>query len=58
MGPLTLARQVYLLLNMPAWLDTQPDWQISRIRFSEKTHIFAHGRLAVRCGNRTKANSE
>jgi hypothetical protein len=32
----------------------EPDWQISRIRLSEKTHAFAHGRLAVRCGNWTK----
>jgi hypothetical protein len=29
----------------------EPDWQISRIRLSEKIHAFAHGRLAVRCGN-------
>src|SRR6266568_127192 len=26
----------------------EPDWQISRIRLSEKTHAFAHGRFAVR----------
>jgi hypothetical protein len=32
----------------------EPDWQISRIRLSEKTHAFAHGRFAVRCGNWTK----
>jgi hypothetical protein len=36
----------------------EPDWQISRIRLSEKTHAFAHGRLAVRCGNWTKPNTE
>jgi len=24
----------------------EPDWRISRIRLSEKTHAFAHGRLA------------
>ena len=29
----------------------EPDWQVSRIRLSEKTHALAHGRLAVRCGN-------
>ena len=29
----------------------EPDQQISRIRLPEKTHAFAHGRLAVRCGN-------
>ena len=27
----------------------EPDRQISRIRLSEKTHAFAHGRFAVRC---------
>ena len=32
----------------------EPDWEISRIRLSEKTHAFAHGRAAVRCGNCTK----
>src|SRR5207237_1242999 len=32
----------------------EPDWQFSRIRLSEKTHAFAHGRFAVRCGNWTK----
>ena len=32
----------------------EPDRQISRIRLSEKTHAFAHGRFAVRCGNWTK----
>jgi hypothetical protein len=36
----------------------EPDWQISRIRLSEQTHAFAHGRLAVRCGNWTMANTE
>ena len=36
----------------------EPDMQISRIRLSEKTHAFAHGRLAVRCGNRTKPYTE
>jgi hypothetical protein len=36
----------------------EPDWQISRIRLSEKTHAFAHGRFAVRCGNWTKPNTE
>jgi hypothetical protein len=36
----------------------EPDWQISRIRLSEKTHAFAHGRLAVRCGNWTKPYTE
>jgi hypothetical protein len=25
----------------------EPDWQISRIRFSEKIHAFAHGRLSI-----------
>src|SRR5262252_8271758 len=29
----------------------EPDVQISRIRLSEKTHAFAHERLAVLCGN-------
>jgi hypothetical protein len=36
----------------------EPDWQISRIRLSEKTHAFAHGRFAVRCGNWTKPYTE
>ena len=36
----------------------EPDWQISRIRLSEKTHAGAHGRLAVRCGNWTQPNTE
>ena len=36
----------------------EPDRQISRIRLSEKTHAFAHGRLAVRCGNWTKRYTE
>ena len=36
----------------------EPDWQISCIRLSEKTHTFAHGRLAVRCGSWTKPNTE
>jgi hypothetical protein len=36
----------------------EPDWQISRIRLSEKTHAVAHGRLAVRCGNCTKPYTE
>ena len=36
----------------------EPDMQISRIRLSEKTHAFAHGRFAVRCGNWTKPNTE
>jgi hypothetical protein len=36
----------------------EPDWQISRIRLSEKTHACAHGRFAVRCGNWTKPNTE
>ena len=34
------------------------DWQISRIRLSEKTHAVAPGRFAVRCGNRTNPNTE
>jgi hypothetical protein len=36
----------------------EPDWQISRIRLSEKTHAHAHGRLAVRCGSCTKPYTE
>jgi len=36
----------------------EPDWQLSRIRLSEKTHAFAHGRFAVRCGNWTKPYTE
>ena len=36
----------------------EPDEQISRIRLSEKTHAFAHGRLAVRCGNWTRPYTE
>src|ERR1700676_4974111 len=36
----------------------EPDWQFSRIRLSEKTHAFAHGRFAVRCGNWTKPYTE
>ena len=36
----------------------EPDWQISRIRLSEKTHAFDHGRFAVPCGNWTKPYTE
>ena len=36
----------------------EPDWQFSRIRLSEKTHAFAHGRFAVRCGNWTNPYTE
>jgi hypothetical protein len=36
----------------------EPDWQFSRIRLSEETHAFAHGRFAVRCGNWTKPYTE
>ena len=36
----------------------EPDWQFSRIRLSEKTHAFAHGRFAVRWGNWTKPYTE
>ena len=36
----------------------EPDWQFSRIRLSEKTHAFAHGRFALRCGNWTKPYTE
>ena len=36
----------------------EPDGQISRIRLSEKTHAFAHGWFAVRCGNWTKPYTE
>src|SRR5579862_2359804 len=36
----------------------EPDWQFSRIRLSEKTHAFAHGRCAVRCGNWTQPYTE
>ena len=36
----------------------EPDRQFSRIRLSEKTHAFAHGRFAVRCGNWTKPYTE
>ena len=36
----------------------EPDRRISRIRLSEKTHAFAHGRLVVRCGNWTKPYTE
>jgi hypothetical protein len=36
----------------------EPDWQISRIRPSEKTRAIAHGRFAVRCGNWTKPYQE
>src|SRR5215467_4699782 len=36
----------------------EPGWQVSRIRLSEKTHAFAHGRFAVRCGNCTRPYTE
>jgi hypothetical protein len=36
----------------------EPDWQFSRIRLSEKTYAFAHGRFAVRCGNWTRPYTE
>jgi hypothetical protein len=36
----------------------EPDRQFSRIRLSEKTHAFAHGWFAVRCGNWTKPYTE
>src|ERR1022692_2348933 len=35
----------------------EPDRRISRIRLSEKTHVLAHGRFAVRLGRLTKPNS-
>ena len=35
----------------------EPDWRFSRIRLSEKTHAFAHGRLAVRLGRLTRPNT-
>ncbi len=35
----------------------EPDRRISRIRLSEKTHVVAHGRFAVRLGRLTKPNS-
>jgi len=35
----------------------EPDWRIARIRLSEKTHAFAHGRRAVRLGRLTKPNT-
>ena len=35
----------------------EPDRRISRIRLSEKTHAFAHGSCAVRCGNWTRPNT-
>ena len=35
----------------------EPDRQFSRIRLSEKTHAFAHGKLAVRRVSRSRPNS-
>jgi len=32
----------------------EPDRRISRIRLSEKTHAFAHGKLRVRRSRRTR----
>ena len=49
----------------PVWLgsvscprSSNQDWQFSRIRLSEKTHAFAHERLAIRCGNCTRPYTE
>ena len=35
----------------------EPDRRVSRIRLSEKTHVFAHGRLLARLGKQTKPNT-
>ena len=35
----------------------EPDRRLSRIRLSEKTHVLAHGRLAVRSGKQTRPNT-
>jgi len=35
----------------------EPDRRSYRIRLSEKTHVFAHGRLLVRLGKQTKPNT-
>ncbi len=35
----------------------EPDRRSYRIRLSEKTHVFAHGRLLVRLGKLTKPNT-
>jgi hypothetical protein len=32
----------------------EPDRRVSRIRLSEKTHAFAHGKLRVRRSSRTR----
>jgi len=40
-----LNSRAVLRLHIPL---IEPDVQISRIRLSEKTHTFAHGRLRVR----------
>jgi len=35
----------------------EPDRRFSRIRLSEKTHVFAHGRPLARVGKQTKPNT-
>jgi hypothetical protein len=35
----------------------EPDRRFSRIRLSEKTHVFAHGRPVVRLGKQTRPNT-
>jgi len=35
----------------------EPDRRFSRIRLSEKTHVFFHRRVAVRCGKQTKPHT-
>jgi hypothetical protein len=35
----------------------EPDWRNYRIRLSEKTHAFAHGKVAVRDVSRTRPSS-
>ena len=46
-----LTRFTLLRFHIPL---IEPDRRISRIRLSEKTHAFAHGKLRVRRSSRTR----
>jgi len=46
-----LTRFTLLRFHIPL---IEPDRRISRIRLSEKTHAFAHGKLRVRRSRRTR----
>jgi hypothetical protein len=49
-----LTRFTLLRFHIPL---IEPDRRISRIRLSEETHAFAHGKLRVRRSSRTRPNA-